>query len=116
MRSVLVVENDYDGGKKMICVTRKAASQRLQRAFIVLRRDTTWKCGTVERLVVNYMRRQVRNYRDTHFPVKDILENFEVKKHQQRRFFDAIERLEKRGIIKIVFNPFSLPSDLGPAM
>ena len=91
----------------MICVTRKAASQRLPRAFIVLLRDTTWKCGNVERLVVNYMRRQVRHYRGTPFSVKDILEDFEVKKHQQRRFFDAIERLEKRGIIKIDFNPFS---------
>ncbi|PVX23486.1 MAG: hypothetical protein CW716_12045 [Candidatus Bathyarchaeum sp.] len=95
----------------MICVTRKAASQRLPRAFIVLLRDTTWKCGTVERLVVNYMRRQIGNYRGTHFPVKDILEDFDVKKHQQRRFFDAIERLEKRGIIKIVFNPFSYPTE-----
>ena len=96
----------------MICVTRKTASQRLTRAFVVLLRDTTWKCGTVERLVVNYLRRQIRQCKRTHFSVEDILENFEVKKHQQRRFFDAIERLEKRGIIKIVFNPFSYPVNL----
>ena len=100
----------------MICITRKAVSQRLPRAFIVLLRDTTWKCGNVERLVVNYMRRQVRNHRGTPFSVKDILEDFEVKKHQQRRFFDAIERLEKRGIIKIIFNPFSYPSELNSAI
>jgi hypothetical protein len=36
-----------------------------------------------------------------------MLENFRIKKNQQRRFFEAIERLEKRGIIKIVSNPFS---------
>jgi hypothetical protein len=41
-----------------------------------------------------------------------MLENFEVKKNQQRRFFDAIERLEKRGIIKIVFNHFSYQMNL----
>lgn len=94
----------------MICVTRKTTSQKLHRAFVVLLRDTTWKCGTVERLVVNYLRRQIRYCRGTHYSVKDILENFEVKKHQQRRFFDAIERLEKRGIIKIVFNSFPYSS------
>jgi hypothetical protein len=98
--------------KNLICITRKTASQRLTRAFVVLLRDTTWKCGTVERLVVNYLRRQVRHCKRKHFAVEDILENFEVKKHQQRRFFDAIERLEKRGIIKIVFNPFSYPVNL----
>lgn len=36
-----------------------------------------------------------------------MLDNFKVKEKQQRRFFDAIERLEKRGIIKIVFKHFS---------
>ena len=41
-----------------------------------------------------------------------MLENFKVKKRQQRRFFDAIERLEKRGIIKIVLNPFSSPEEV----
>ena len=90
----------------MICVT-ESASQRLRRAFVVLLRNTTWKCGTVERLIVNYLRRQIKHCRHTHFSVKDMLENFEVKKKQQRRFFDAIERLESRGIIKIVFHPFS---------
>jgi len=98
--------------KVLICVTRKTTSQRLTSAFLVLLRDTTWKCGTVERLVVNYLRRQIRHCKRSHFAVEDILENFEVKKNQQRRFFDAIERLEKRGIIKIVFNHFSYPLNL----
>jgi hypothetical protein len=90
----------------LICVT-ESASQRLHKAFVVLLRDTTWKCGTVERLVVNYLRRQIQHCRCTHFSVKEMLENFRIKKNQQRRFFEAIERLEKRGIIKIVTNPFS---------
>jgi ribosomal 50S subunit-associated protein YjgA (DUF615 family) len=98
--------------KLLICVTSKTTSQRLTRAFLVLLRDTTWKCGTVERLVVSYLRRQIRHRKRTHFAVEDMLENFEVKKNQQRRFFDAIERLEKRGIIKIVFNHFSYQMNL----
>ena len=89
----------------MICVYA-STSQKLRRAFVVLLRDTTWKCGTVERLIVNYLR-QIQNYRYTHSSVKDMLDNFKVKEKQQRRFFDAIERLEKRGIIKIVFKHFS---------
>jgi Cdc6-like AAA superfamily ATPase len=90
----------------LICVYA-STSQRLRRAFVVLLRDTTWKCGTVERLIVNYLRRQIHNYRYAHSSVEDMLDNFDVKEKQQRRFLDAIERLEKRGIIKIVFNPFS---------
>jgi len=36
-----------------------------------------------------------------------MLEHFNVNEKQRHRFFEAIERLEKRGIIKLVLNPFS---------
>ena len=95
----------------MICVS-ESASQKLTKSFVVLRRDTTWKCGTVERLIVNYLRRQIQRFGCDHFSVKDMLEHFKVKKKQHRRFLEAIERLEKRGIIQIVFDPFSSPKEV----
>jgi hypothetical protein len=82
-------------------------SQRRLKAFVVLLRDTTWKCGTVERLVVNYLQLQFQQCGRTQSSVKDMLEHFKLKEKQQHPFLEAMERLERRGIIKIVFNHFS---------
>jgi len=35
-----------------------------------------------------------------------MLEHFNVNEKQHYSFFEAIQRLEKRGILKLVFNPF----------
>jgi hypothetical protein len=94
----------------LVCIT-KSESQRRLKAFVVLLRDTTWKCGVVERLVVNYLRRQFQRYGSTRSSVKDMLEYFRLNGQQHHRFLEAMERLEKRGIIKIVFNPFSSPDE-----
>jgi hypothetical protein len=40
-----------------------------------------------------------------------MLEHFTLKGEQKYRFLKAIERLETRGIIKLVFNPFSSPDE-----
>jgi len=40
-----------------------------------------------------------------------MLEHFKLKEKQHHRFLEAMERLERRGIIKIVFNPFSSPDE-----
>jgi hypothetical protein len=87
-------------------------SQRRLKAFVVLLRNTTWKCGTVERLVIDYLRRQFQQCGCTLSSIKDMMEDFMLKGKQRHRFLQAIERLERRGIIKIVFNPFSSPDEL----
>jgi hypothetical protein len=79
--------------------------------FVVLLRDTTWKCGVVERLVVNYLRRQLQRCGCTRTSLEDMLEHFRLNGKQHHRFLDAIERLERRGIIKIVLKPFSSPDE-----
>jgi hypothetical protein len=76
-------------------------AQRMIRAIAVLLRNTTWKCGRVERLVVNYLRDQVRKFGRAKTPVKEMLQHFKLKGKQKSEFFDAIRRLEKRRIIKI---------------
>jgi hypothetical protein len=96
--------------KILICITRSEPQRRLK-VFVVLLRDTTWKCGIVERLVVNYLRRQFQSYGRTRSSVKDMLEHFRLNGKQHHRFLEAMERLEKRGIIKIVFKPFSSPDE-----
>lgn len=83
-------------------------SQSVVDAFVILLRNTTWKCGRVERLIINYLRRQLQHGKSQSL-IKDIVEHFELKGKQEQQFFEAAERLETRGLIKIVFNPFSPP-------
>jgi len=74
---------------------------RMIKAIAVLLKNTTWKCGRVERLVVNYLRDQIRKFGRAQTPVKEMLQHFKLKGKQKSEFFDAIKRLEKRRIIKI---------------
>ena len=79
----------------------KVEAQRMISALAILLRNTTWKCGRVERLVVGYLRDQVRRFGRPRTPVKDMLQHFSLKGKQKSEFFDAIKRLEKRRIIRI---------------
>ena len=76
-------------------------AQRLLRAFAVLVRNTTWKCGRVERLVVGYLRAQLTNFGHVRLPVREMLLHFKLNGKKKNEFLDAIKRLEKRRIIKI---------------
>jgi len=96
---------------KALTCTSEIESQSLFDAFVVLLRNTTWKCGKVERLIVNYLRRQLQRCGYTQSSIKDIVEHFKSKGKKEKQFFEAAERLESRGIIKIVFNPFASPAD-----
>ncbi len=76
-------------------------AQWLLRAFAVLMRNTTWKCGRVERQVVNYLRPQLNRFGHGRLPIKDILSHFKLTGKKKSEFLDAIKRLEKRRIIRI---------------
>ncbi|MDH5713771.1 MAG: hypothetical protein OEY83_07530, partial [Candidatus Bathyarchaeota archaeon] len=85
--------------KVMAGKSRKDA-QKMIKAIAVLLRNTTWKCGKVERLVVNYLRQKIRRCGRPRSPVKEMLQHFELSGKQKSEFLDAIKRLEKRRIIK----------------
>lgn len=75
--------------------------QRLLKAFAVLMRNTTWKCGKVERQVVGYLRAQFTKFGHVKMPIRDMLLHFRLSGKRKSDFLDAIRRLEKRRIIKI---------------
>ena len=79
----------------------KEKTQRLIRAIAVLLRNTTWKCGRVERLAVNYLRRQFRTCGRVRIPIREMLQHFKLSGKRKSEFLDAIKRLEKRRIIKV---------------
>jgi len=76
-------------------------AQRMVIAIAVPIRNTSWKCGRIERLVVNYMQRQIRRCGRARAPIKDMLQHFKLSGKQKSEFLEAIKRLEKRHIIKI---------------
>jgi len=71
------------------------------KAITVLLRSTTWKCGKVERLVVDYLRKQLTSGGRVRIPVREMLQHFRLSGKRKSEFLDAIKRLEKRRIIKI---------------
>ena len=79
----------------------KKDTQRRLKAFAVLVRNTTWKCGKVERQVVDYLRAQSSKFGQVRMPVKEMLLHFKLSGKKKSEFLDAIKRLEKRHIIKI---------------
>lgn len=85
----------------VVSVPPEKEAQRLLRAFAVLMRNTTWKCGRVERQVVNYLRPQLTRFGYGKLPVRDILSHFRLSGKKKSEFLDAIRRLEKRHIIKL---------------
>jgi hypothetical protein len=84
-------------------VTRqpKKDTRKRLRPFAVLARNTTWKCGKVERQVVDYLRAQFTRFGHVKMPIREMLMHFKLTGKKKNEFLDAIKRLEKRRIITI---------------
>jgi len=79
----------------------KEKTQRLIRAIAIPLRNSTWKCGRIERLVVDYLGKQFRTAGRARVPVREMLQHFSLTGKRKSEFLDAIKRLEKRHIIKV---------------
>jgi transcription initiation factor TFIIIB Brf1 subunit/transcription initiation factor TFIIB len=76
-------------------------TQKMFKAVVVLLRNTTWKCGKVERLVVEYLQSHLMRYGTPKSSIKEMAQNLNLKGKQRSEFFDALKRLERRHIIEI---------------
>jgi len=74
--------------------------RKLLEGIVELIRDTTWKCGKVERTVLEFLRNDIRGRGRAR--IKDMLEKLEADGHKRSEFLDAIKRLEKRRIVRIM--------------
>ena len=79
----------------------KGKTQRIIKAVAVLFRNTTWKCGRIERLIVTYLRKQLHTFGRVRVPIREMLQHFKLDGKRKSDFFDAIKRLVKRNIIKV---------------
>jgi hypothetical protein len=77
-------------------------TRKLLRAIVVLIRNTTWKCGRLERLIVTYLSKKARGLGKTQIWVSDIIQNVEFTGKRKNDLLDAIRRLERRNIVRIL--------------
>lgn len=81
---------------------RGIETQRLVKAIVVLIRNTTWRCGKLERLIVKHLHKRNANLGKPQMPINDMLQNFKLTGKKRNEFLDAIRRLERRNIVKIL--------------
>ncbi|MEM3459124.1 MAG: hypothetical protein QXN36_00840 [Candidatus Bathyarchaeia archaeon] len=81
---------------------KSSDTQGLVRAIVVLLRNTTWRCGRLERSIVNHLHKRTAGFGKPEMPVKDMLQTFQVTGKKKNEFLDAIRRLERRNIIRIL--------------
>lgn len=81
--------------------TARAGDRGLVRSIVVLIRNTTWRCGRLERTIVRFLHNRHAMLGKLEMPVNDILQNFNVTGKKRNEFLDAIRRLERRNIIRI---------------
>jgi hypothetical protein len=80
---------------------RKSKEQTLVRTIVVLIRNTTWRCGKVEKSIVQHLYKRHQNFGKAEVSVRDIMVNLNITGEKKDECLDALRRLEKRNIVKI---------------
>jgi len=92
----ILIVNSLDRKKK------KGVKKRFGRAIVVLIRNTTWRCGKLERLIVTRLHKETAKLGKPGMPINDMLQNFDLSGKKKNEFLDAIKRLERRNIVRIL--------------
>jgi hypothetical protein len=94
---------DYvDGGMMGGLSQRKTNEQTLVKTIVVLIRNTTWRCGKLEKSIVRHLYKRHENFGKTDVSVRDIMQNLNFTGEKKNEFLDALKRLEKRNIVKLL--------------
>ena len=83
-------------------IKRNSETKRLVRAIVILIRNTTWRCGKLERLIVKHLYKRNEGFGKPEMSITDMLKNFKLTGKKKNEFLDAIRRLERRNIIRIL--------------
>jgi hypothetical protein len=81
---------------------KKGVKKRFGRAIVVLIRNTTWRCGKLERLIVTRLHKETSKLGKPGMSINDMLQNFDLTGKKKNEFLDAIKRLERRNIVRIL--------------
>jgi hypothetical protein len=81
---------------------RKTKEQTLVKTIVVLIRNTTWRCGKLEKSIVKHLHKRNENFGKATVSVGDIMQNLNFTGEKKSEFLDALKRLEKRNIVKLM--------------
>jgi hypothetical protein len=81
---------------------RKSNEQTLVRTIVILIRNTTWRCGKLEKSIVKHLYKRHENLGLPGVSIRDIMQHLNVKGEKKDECLDALKRLEKRNIVKIM--------------
>jgi len=84
-----------------LTVKQEKETQRLVRAIVILIRNTTWRCGKLERVIVRNLWRRNASFGRPGMPIKEMIQNFKLTGKKKSEFLDALKRLERRNIVRI---------------
>ena len=94
--------NNYIRGGLGRLSKRKSKEQTLVRTIVVLIRNTTWRCGRIERLIVRHLHKRNENFGKPEMSIRDMIQNLNLTGKKRNEFIDALKRLEKRNIVRIL--------------
>jgi hypothetical protein len=77
-------------------------TQRLFKAIVILIRNTTWRCGRLEKSIVRHLYMRKASFGKPEMQVKEMIRSFNLSGKKRNEFLDAIKRLERRNIIRIL--------------
>jgi len=81
---------------------RKATEQKFVRTIVVLIRNTTWRCGKLERSIVKHLHKRHENLGKSEMSVRDMMHHLNLGGEKKNEFLDALRRLEKRNIVRML--------------
>ncbi|MCX8150813.1 MAG: hypothetical protein N3D85_04870 [Candidatus Bathyarchaeota archaeon] len=91
----------HSKGKRKLAM-QQSSEQPFMRNLVVLLRNTTWRCGKVERLIVKHLHKHHENFGKVEVSIKDIMHHLNLAGEKRNEFLDALKRLEKRNIVKLL--------------
>lgn len=92
----------YVGRGDLGDLRRKTKEQTLVKTIVVLIRNTTWRCGKLEKSIVRHLHKRHENFGSKDLSVGDIMQNLNLAGEKKSEFLDALKRLEKRNIVKLL--------------
>ena len=76
--------------------------QTLVMQLAVLIRNTTWRCGKLEKSIVKHLHKKHENFGKLGVPIGDMMQNLDFAGDKKNEFLDALRRLEKRNIVRLL--------------
>jgi len=81
---------------------RKSNEHKLVQTLVVLLKNTTWRCGRLERSIIQHLYRRYINFKSPSATIKELMINLNIAAEKKDEYLDALKRLEKRNIIKMM--------------